>query len=316
MRVKLYRGAFYAVWTENGRTRRIALRTKDHGEAEKRLRELKREIAGPRRTVGEIFAAYLEEKRALARNPARIEVAWKALKPTFGGLEPRDVDRTRCRAYAENRMAAGRSATTARKELAYLRAALRWHDPLTPARFAFPPPAPPRDRYLTRREYDRLLKAAQPVFHLEVFITLALATAARTEALLSLKWADVDLSRGLVTFSSVPGGKRRATVPLNTRARAVLKRAREAARTPYVIEWADRGLKTVRQSFAKACERAGLRGVTPHVLRHTAAVWMAEAEAPMSEISQYLGHSSTRVTEAIYARYSPGYLRRAAAALE
>jgi integrase len=36
----------------------------------------------------------------------------------------------------------------------------------------------------------------------------------------------------------------------------------------------------------------------------------------MSEISQYLGHSSTSVTERVYARYSPDYLRRAATALE
>jgi integrase len=35
----------------------------------------------------------------------------------------------------------------------------------------------------------------------------------------------------------------------------------------------------------------------------------------MSEISQYLGHSSTTVTERTYARYSPHYLKKAAATL-
>jgi integrase len=43
---------------------------------------------------------------------------------------------------------------------------------------------------------------------------------------------------------------------------------------------------------------------------------MAEGGVPMSEIAQYLGHSSTRVTETVYARYSPTYLRGAAKALE
>jgi integrase len=52
------------------------------------------------------------------------------------------------------------------------------------------------------------------------------------------------------------------------------------------------------------------------MLRHSAAVHMAEEGVPMSEISQYLGHSDTRITEQIYARFSPDYLRRAAAALE
>mgnify|MGYP006423973977 CR=1 FL=1 len=36
----------------------------------------------------------------------------------------------------------------------------------------------------------------------------------------------------------------------------------------------------------------------------------------MSEISQYLGHSSTRETERTYARFSPDHLRGAAEALE
>ena len=52
------------------------------------------------------------------------------------------------------------------------------------------------------------------------------------------------------------------------------------------------------------------------MLRHSAAVHMAEEGVPISEISQYLGHSNTQITERIYARYSPEYLRKAAAALE
>jgi len=62
--------------------------------------------------------------------------------------------------------------------------------------------------------------------------------------------------------------------------------------------------------------KAGLEEVTPHTLRQTAAVWMAEAGVPMSEIAQYLAHTPTRVTEKVYARYSPDYLRKAAGALK
>jgi len=56
--------------------------------------------------------------------------------------------------------------------------------------------------------------------------------------------------------------------------------------------------------------------VTPHTLRHTAAVWLAEAGTPMPEIATYLGHSDSRITERVYARFSPGYLRKASKALE
>ena len=48
-----------------------------------------------------------------------------------------------------------------------------------------------------------------------------------------------------------------------------------------------------------------------NVLRHTAAVQMAEGGAPMSEIAAVLGHSDSRITERVYAKYSPGYLAKA-----
>jgi hypothetical protein len=43
---------------------------------------------------------------------------------------------------------------------------------------------------------------------------------------------------------------------------------------------------------------------------------MAQADMPMQKISQFLGQTSTRVTERTYARYSPSFMKDAAAALE
>ena len=43
---------------------------------------------------------------------------------------------------------------------------------------------------------------------------------------------------------------------------------------------------------------------------------MAGAERPMSEIAQFIGHSNTTVTERVYARYSPDYLKKTASALD
>jgi integrase len=63
-------------------------------------------------------------------------------------------------------------------------------------------------------------------------------------------------------------------------------------------------------------ETAGLADVTPHVLRHSAACFLAESGVSMSEIAQILGHSDSRLTERVYARYGPEYLRKAMKALE
>ena len=54
---------------------------------------------------------------------------------------------------------------------------------------------------------------------------------------------------------------------------------------------------------------------TPHMLRHSAAVWMAEAGQPMHVIAQYLGHTDSRITQRVYARFSPTLLRGASEAL-
>ncbi len=94
-----------------------------------------------------------------------------------------------------------------------------------------------------------------------------------------------------------------------------LTAAKAAALTEYVIEWACKPVKSVKKAISRTAQRAGLMGVTPYVLRHTAAVWMAEAGVPMSEIAAYMGHTSPTVTFRTYARYSPEYLRKASQAI-
>src|SRR5690606_15044466 len=123
---------------------------------------------------------------------------------------------------------------------------------------------------------------------LTVFLELAIGTAARKEALLSLTWAQVDLERRRINLGLVDRGKGRAIISINDRLLPVLQTAQAMARTPYVIEYADRRVHSVRTSLAKAAKEAGVPWVTPHVLRHTAAVWMAEAGVSMPEIAQFM----------------------------
>lgn len=102
---------------------------------------------------------------------------------------------------------------------------------------------------------------------------------------------------------------------MNETAASALEDARKGALTPHVIEWAGKRVQSVKKGVGAAGDRIGVK-VTPHVLRHTAAVWMAEAGIPMDEIAQYLGHSSPATTYRVYARFSPDYLQKAAKSLE
>lgn len=315
LRLKLYRGKWSAVWSdERGQTRRRSLRTGDRELAEQRLADLNRRPAGV--SAGEIYAAWMDDLAARGKDASRAGHAWKALAPVFAGLRPDQIDRPRCRAYTARRRRQDRSDGTIGKELGCLRAALRWRDRNSPAEIELPPRPAPRDRRLTRGEFRRLRLASKQAFHIWLFVVLGLATAARKQALLDLTWDRVDFERRQIRLDSGAAGKARAIVPMTRHARRALALAANMRTCEHVIEYAGRSVGSVKKGFALAAARAGLDDVTPHVLRHTAATWMAEAGIGMDEIAQFLGHGDSRITARVYARYSPTYLRRAASALE
>lgn len=311
MRAKLYRGWWYAVWREDGRTQRRALRTQDRDAATRALADFQRALRTPSDTVAAIFAAYQVE-----RPRTRAAWAWQRLASTFGALRPDQVTVPLCRSYAEARRKAGASDGTIHTELTFLRAALNWQNSSTPARFEFPAKPPPNSRHLTRAEYARLRDAAVSP-HVRLFIVLALATAGRMTAILELTWDRVDFEARTIRLADGPQTtKGRATVPMTDSARRELLAAHAARTCDHVIEYAGKRVAKIRKAFERAAEKAGLAWVTPHALRHTAAVWMAEAGTPMAEIAQFLGHTSEKITFRTYARFTPTYLRRAAGALE
>jgi len=317
MRVVWFRDAFYAYWRgEDGKPRRTALRTKDRETAERHLIDFEISLRRKATTVAEIMDLYLADKAALAGGE-RARYAWKRLDPVFGHLRPDQVDRPLCRAYVLQRRRAKALDGTIIKELSSLRAALRWQDKNTPAVIEMPPAPPPRSRHLTRAQYRALRDAARQTPHLYLFVVVAYTSAGRASAVLELTWDRVDLDAGMIRLGlGDTRAKGRATVPITDSAREALLEAREAALSDHVVEYAGRRVLSIKRAFAAGAKRAGVPWCTPHTLRHTAAVHMAESGIPMAEIGQYLGHSSESVTYRVYARFSPDYLRKAASALE
>ena len=190
-----------------------------------------------------------------------------------------------------------------------------------------PPKPPPRDRWLDRGEFERLLTAAAGTPHLLVFLHLAIGTAGRKEAVLEILWnydperphrGYVDFRRRLIDLGRKPNGKRRAVVPMTDTLCAALSRAYEVALSDHVVEFEGRPVSSVRTAFSAAVRRAKLSDVHIHDLRHTAAVWMAQRGGPnvMEKIREYLGHTDLSTTYRIYARFTPGFLRDVADALE
>jgi site-specific recombinase XerD len=320
-------GKYVVTWWVDGKRRRYRLNAQSRKEAEAEAVDvIRRETVKPASTtVADLWEGYRKEK-AGRRVVDAMKYDWVALGPHFGHLTKGQVTVDVCRAYI-----ASRKATMIRRggkdvpihdgtiwtELGHLRTVLRWAYGEAAPRIERPAKPAPKDRWLTRAEAEKLVDAATAP-HIKLAIMLMLGTAGRVGAILELTWERVDFDAGTINLRTTDTGPRkgRAVVPMNAGLRAALSAAERAATTDNVIEWAGSPVKRIRTGFRRAVKDAGLKDVSEHVLRHTAAVHMAAAGRPMARISQYLGHSSVSITEKVYARFAPDHLREEADVLD
>lgn len=200
----------------------------------------------------------------------------------------------------------GRTNSTIRTELESLRACLRWHYGADAPKIVAPTPSKPRERFLTKDERDTLLDAIETP-HAKLFVFIAVSTGARMGAILDLTWDRVTDTIDFRPAGREQTNKRRVVVGITPRLREALDEAKEAAMTDYVIEYGGKPVKSVKTALIAAARRTGI-AFSAHDLRRSAARWMAEDGRSMDEIAQVLGHTSTRITSQVYARFSPRFM--------
>jgi integrase len=197
---------------------------------------------------------------------------------------------------------------------------------------------------LTRQEAARLLRGARKDrnarLYMPLFILSGLYTGRRKEAILSLRWSQIDLNAGQIDFE-IEGRdrtkKRRGKVPIPPRLLPHLRRARRrGSDLGPVLHINGKPIGNIKKGFAAACRRAGLvrwekvkedtadgapcsvvravPTVTPHTLRHTAASWLMQSGIPILEAAGYLAMSEKTLV-ATYGHYHPDWLRGAANAI-
>lgn len=316
------RGELCLTWYEGDIRRRYRLGTDDPKEAARRAPSRYAELTRPKgSTVGDLWQSYCLDKAGRAV-VTTMGFTWKALEPHFGGKEADAVTIADCRSYTAQRRKEGRKDGSIHTELGHLRSVLVWAEKSRLIKHAphieRPAKPEPKDGYLSRPEVSRLMDAANSP-HVRLAIQLMIATGARSGAALQLTWDRVDFGRRMIQLRNPFDKERRkgrATVPINDSLLAALKEAHKGSLTPYVIEWAGGSVLSIKKGIKTAGGKIGRLDASPHMLRHSAAVWLAEDGHSMEEIAQFLGHSNTSMTYRVYARYSPNYLRRLTASLE
>jgi integrase len=185
----------------------------------------------------------------------------------------------------------------------------------------------PRFSPLTGDEAKQLLKAARND-RLYALYAVALAVGLRRGEALALRWRDVDLVEGVMfvrqtlqrlggklVFGPVKSDDSERVIALPAPCLAALREHRgrqDAERRSLGTRWKDSGLifastigtpiepRNLNRHFVGLLDRAGVRRIRFHDLRHSCATLLYEQGVPIEKIQDVLGHSSPTITKLIY----------------
>ena len=182
---------------------------------------------------------------------------------------------------------------------------------------------PQKFDFFSREESAKLLGATDDP-RSYALVLLALRTGLRVSELLGLEWVDIDLDRQLLSLRrSIVRGV--VTSPKNNRERHVpltpqLCDALKVIQKPTGPLFCDKdGVPLtyfkLKSALKKLCNKAGLRIIGWHKLRHTFASQLVAAGVSLKATQDLLGHSSISMTLR-YAHLAPSALRSAVELLE
>jgi site-specific recombinase XerD len=165
-------------------------------------------------------------------------------------------------------------------------------------------------KYLNKTEINKLLKAVNSnpnkvmSMRNKTAISLALSTGLRVSALLNINIEDIDFTSGVVRVIEKRQKVREIYLGDNTKEllqewMEVRKREFADINTTalFISQKRERwSVDSFAEMLENACAEAGIKRVTPHKLRASAACALAKAGVPVKAIAKQLGHSSTQVT--------------------
>ena len=157
---------------------------------------------------------------------------------------------------------------------------------------------PPRRKYWTQEQIDRVLAMAKPFEWL--LISLSYDCGFRLSELRNLRLSNINGQR----INFIGKGSKEREVYMSAETKRRLDAYIEFSGVTDYIWLGERpkGNKPItaegiRQRMARAFERAGYTGFYPHSLRHSFATNICSNGAPMPIVQQMLGHSNIMTTE-------------------
>lgn len=245
-------------------------------------------------TLGDIVLRYGREVSSLKRG-AKAE-AYKIAKiaeSSLGGILLNDLHSKAISQYRNDRLQIV-APSTVRIELSIIRGAIErarreWGFEIPKnhaAMVSLPPPSRGRDRRLMPGELERLEKelAGHPVAL--AVVRFAVHTAMRRGEILRIRWRDVNLAMRMVYLPQTKNGTPR-TVPLPDGAVKVLEDLEATGECAFPIDES-----ALRWAWVQACQKAGVRDLRFHDLRHEGVSRLFEMGLSAPEVALISGHKT------------------------
>tara|TARA_Y100000592_G_scaffold88383_1_gene144142 strand:+ start:6181 stop:7044 length:864 start_codon:yes stop_codon:yes gene_type:complete len=253
---------------------------------------------------------------------SRYKSICKFIMPFFGNMRIHEIPKYKVEEYYNRRKIKRQSVA---KEIAMLNASLNYcykmeYIDKKPRLLDASYKNETRNVWLTLDEIQKILKSDRikrnP--HIEMACKLALTTTARKSAIRNLRVDQINWNegeRGLINFNTdtmLNKAKPRAVVPVPKSIESMLRKCCEDSVLGWVLQ-TRRGRQISDPLFVlqNAVKDVGIdKNVCFHTLRHTGAVHMAKNNVPLLELSRYMGHTSIEITEKVYAKFYPDFMKR------
>ena len=281
-------------------------------------------------TVSDVLKLYGDEKAPYMKSihsTERVSYAINAIVPIIGRLPISAINGEVCRRYGRER---DRSPATIRRELGVLQAALNYcyqegHTTGT-RKVTLPDRSPQRERWLTRDEVARLLRAvrrSKKGKHLARFILLSVYTGTRKAAILNLQsmpntqggW--VNTTTGLMHRRGIGVAetkKRQPAIPLPRQLLAHVKRWKNDG-SRYLVHVNGAKVLDIKTAWKRVLIDSGIDHCCPHDMRHTAVTWAMQRGADKWAVAGFFG-MGLDVLERVYGHHHPDHLKSAVQAME
>lgn len=259
-------------------------------------------------TLAEYKDEYIRYKREVKKNRScdRDELSLKHLIRILGDVKLNTITSKDIKSYQFKRINEGVANATINRELSCLKNL--FNEAKRDRKFFGDNPVSLVKQLDENNEKDRILSHEEELLllnecndHLTPIVITALNTGMRKMEILSLKWENVDLDNKLITILATNSkSKRTKYIPVNSTLKSELLRQRlKTGFQDYVFptpEGENYKKADSLKSFKRACERAGLQGVTFHTLRHTFGTRGVEATGNIVAVSKILGHADLKTT--------------------